>query len=264
MLVKKYFRKYKKEFKEALNDLKSIKTVYKQIPNILTFMRLVLSLPMGILYFINPVISIIGISFLWATDAVDGKIARKLKIQSKLGADMDAVADKFMFLASAIPLLSISPFLGVNFLLEGTIAAVNVMGRMKNINTKTVLSGKIKTVFMAITLVLGYLVRFFGISSIGFHCLVGLTTWLQLFALKDYINEYDRMSCEMDDKVFNANVSDVENVENKEKILSKNNNINRLNELKELKTFVLSSQVPGKKYSGKKRIRKMIQEKKNI
>ena len=40
-------------------------------------------------------------------------------------------------------------------------------------------------------------------------------------------------------------------------------NKNKIEEYKELKKLVLASQLPSKKYTGKKRVRVMMQEKKN-
>jgi len=165
-VVLKFIRKYKEEFKKSINNLKSIKTFHKQIPNILTFLRLVGAIPAGLLFYINPSLSIGLIAFLWFTDAIDGRIAKKFNAQSKLGADMDAFADKIMFLASSIPLMSFTPSLILNFILEGVISLVNVTGRIKGLDTKTVLSGKIKTVSLSLTLVSGYLVQYFRMPLI--------------------------------------------------------------------------------------------------
>lgn len=255
-MLKKYFNNYKEEIKEAFNDLKHKDTFYKQIPNILTFMRLTLAVPAGVLYYFNPILSILSIGFLWLTDAVDGPIARKFGIQSKLGADMDTVADKIMFLASTIPLLGSIPFLTMNLCLEGVISFINVYGRMKGLNTKTVFSGKLKTVSMAITLVYGYLFQFFGLSNVIKVALLGITSFLQTLAIHDYVEEFDRMKCELEN---NKNT----NEDSREEIIQEET-LSKSDELRKIRTLVLTSQILNKKYKGKKRVRKLIQEKKNI
>ncbi|MBQ2873423.1 MAG: CDP-alcohol phosphatidyltransferase family protein [Bacilli bacterium] len=256
-MIKKYFSNYKEEFKQAIDDLKHKDTFYKQIPNILTFMRLVLAIPAGILYYFNPIVSILSIAFLWLTDAVDGPIARKLDIQSKLGADMDTVADKIMFLASSIPLLGSIPFLSLNLLLEGVIASINVGGRLKGLDTRTVFSGKLKTVSMGITLVYGYLFQFFGFPNLIKVILIGITSFLQTLAINDYVEELDRLNNEQKVNAENNQLNnEVESDNNSEKI-------NKIEELKKIKSFVLASQLPNKVYAGKKRARMMMQEKKN-
>ena len=258
-MILKHLKRYWSEIKESINDLKSKKTWHKQIPNILTFMRLVFSIPAGLLFYINPVASIIMITFLWLTDAVDGKIARKYNLQSKLGADMDTIADKLMFLGSSIPLLTTFPIIILNLLLEIVISGINVYGRMKNINTKTVKSGKIKTISLALMLVLSYVVQFIKLPMSILEILMGFTTCLQLIAIKDYLVEFKKMNNELkgntsviaeeDKKIF-------EDLPNKEYDTL-------LQQLKREREFLLGTQLPSKVYTGKKRIRLKMKEKKN-
>jgi phosphatidylglycerophosphate synthase len=264
-MFKKHFSKYKEEFKQATKDLKHKDTFYKQIPNILTFMRLVLAIPAGILYYFNPILSVITIGFLWLTDAVDGKIARKLDIQSKLGADMDTVADKLMFLGSAIPLLSSLPFLGLNFLLEGTIAGINLFGRMKGLDTRTVYSGKVKTVGLALTLISGYLNYLFPIERMIMVFLIMFTTIFQTIAIYDYVEQYEKLNKEKNKKDFVESIKEENKTISNEKTndISKDLNNGKIEEYRELRNLVLASQLSSKKYTGKKRTRIMMQEKKN-
>lgn len=265
-MIKKWLKKYKKEFDNCIEDFKNIKTVYRQIPNILTFMRLVFALPAGIIYYTNPVLSVCLISFLWLTDAVDGKIARKWKLQSKLGADMDTVADKFMFLASAIPLLTSFPIFALNFVFEGIISYINVVGRMKDLNTKTVKSGKVKTVSLVIMLIWGYLVQFLSFPMSILRLLTALTTGLQLVAIKDYITEYKKMNEQLSNNFSvenNENMGlELDDEESKDITLSKEES--KVEQLKQLRTLYLGMQQPEKTYTGKKRERIKLQEKNNI
>lgn len=194
IVVLEYVNEYKREIGSCINDLKSKDTVYKQIPNLLTFLRLVGGIPAGLLYLINPYLSIGMITVLWFTDAIDGRIAKKYNIQSKLGADMDTIADKIMFLGTSLPLMANIPYLIINFIFEGIISLINVFGRMKGLDTRTVLSGKIKTISLAMAMVYGYFVQFFGMSFSILNLLISLTTGLQLISIKDYVSEYNRLS----------------------------------------------------------------------
>ena len=97
--MKKNFKNYAanffKEARKNLNDLKSSKTAYKQIPNLLTFSRAIAPIFINILFFLGNIpgaLAVCGLTFL--TDAFDGVIARKLNIQSEFGADLDAICDK--------------------------------------------------------------------------------------------------------------------------------------------------------------------------
>lgn len=241
-MVLEYMEGYKNEIKNSISDMKHKKTFYKQIPNLLTFIRLIGAIPAGIMYYINTKIFVGAISFLWFTDAIDGRLAKKFNAQSKLGADMDAFADKIMFLGSSIPLLGIFPVLIFNFIMEGVISSINVFGRMKGLNTKTVLSGKIKTVSLALTLISGYLVSFFGMSMSILNLLIGLTSLLQIVSIKDYIFEFKRMdkelnidkNIELDDSVlFVVDKKDVD------KVLVKDTTKNLIDDLKKEKEFYL-------------------------
>ena len=255
--LKKYWNEIKGSVNESINDLKSIKTFYKQIPNILTFMRLILAIPVGLLFYINPAMSITLISILWLTDALDGRIARKFDLQSKLGADMDTIADKLMFLGSAIPLLATFPIIILNLALEAVIAGVNVYGRMKNVDTRTVKSGKVKTVSLALMLVLSYLVQFVNIPIVILGILIGFTTCLQFVAIKDYIVEFKKKSVELKQNI-SLSGNDV-----KDKDLSITKSMDIIEELKKEREFMLASKEPDKVYTGKKRVRLKLKEKNN-
>ena len=245
-MVLEYIEGYKKEIARSIEDMKHRNTFYKQIPNLLTFIRLVGAIPAGIMYYINYKLFVGLISFLWFTDAIDGRIAKKFDAQSKLGADMDAFADKIMFLGSSIPLLRNIPILIFNFIMEGIISSINVFGRMKGLNTKTVLSGKIKTVSLALTLISGYLVHFFGMSVLILNLLFGLTSMLQIVSIRDYILEFKRM----DKKIIEERKNNIEITNESTQTLYKeikyNNNIskkdtrNLIEELVKEKEFYLS------------------------
>lgn len=249
--IKANLKDYKKEFKKSWEDIKHIKTFYKQIPNILTFTRLIGAIPAGLMfYFGNPYIALGLIGLLWGTDAIDGQIARKYKIESKLGADMDAIADKAMFLGSAIPLITTSPMLLLTFFLEGVISAINVSGRAKGLDTKTVMSGKKKTIALALTLIAGYLVKFLSMPSIILSILMGVTAIFQGIAIKDYIKEYRRMNdIQKNGKKVEEEKTkdlDLQKDKTKEETLSKENKKTLLDRLRKAKEFLLSTREPDK------------------
>ena len=245
IVVLKYVEGYKSEINNSIEDIKHKDTFYKQIPNLLTFIRLIGAIPAGIMYYVNTKIFIGAISFLWFTDAIDGRIAKKFNAQSKLGADMDAFADKIMFLGSSIPLLEIFPVLIFNFMMEGIISSINVFGRMKGLNTKTVLSGKIKTVLLAMALISGYLVHFFEMSVSVLSLLIGLTSLLQIISIKDYISEFRRMDRELKkiktEELEKDNSKDIGLGEEKEcnMVLGKKNTKDLIEELEKEKNFYL-------------------------
>ena len=245
IVVLEYIEGYKREIEHSIEDLKRKNTFHKQIPNLLTFIRLIGAIPAGIMYYVNLKLFVSSISFLWFTDAIDGRIAKKLNAQSKLGADMDALADKIMFLGSSIPLLGSVPVLIFNFMMEGVISGINVFGRMKGLNTKTVLSGKIKTVSLALTLISGYLVQFFGMSVSILNLLIVLTSLLQIVSIKDYILEFKRLnnnlknSLNNDNKVFDGNDISLQEVDKHEKVLEKKDTRDLIDDLEKEREFYL-------------------------
>ena len=75
------------------------------IPNILTISRLILVLPLILLIEINNPISVfIIIIVAGITDYLDGLIARRLNLKTRLGAILDPLSDKVFLL---IPLLAL-------------------------------------------------------------------------------------------------------------------------------------------------------------
>lgn len=258
-MFKKIFSKYEDDFKNCKKDLSNIKTWYRQIPNLLTISRPIGMIPANILFFTGNVVpAIILTGALLITDLFDGKLARKWNVQSKFGADLDAVCDKLMFLGLSVPLLINYPLFIINFLLEGAIASVNVLGRINGLDTKTVFSGKVKTWFLSLSLGLGYLVQFFNIPSVALKISTIVTGFSQSVALGEYIFEYKKMMREKNGKDVKA---DKENEIIFEELKNEEQD-KLLEQLKREKEFVLSTLEPGKIYTGKKRVRMMMQEKK--
>lgn len=252
-MLKSYLAKYNDDIKDCKNWLKNIKTWYKLIPNILTLSRPIGMIPANILFFSgSPLAAVILTSLLLLTDLFDGKLARKWNVQSKLGADLDAVGDKVMFLGMALPLIVSNPIMLLSISFEGAIAFVNVVGRLKGLDTKTVYSGKVKTCFLSLTLGIGYLVEFFNVPVSILHKLVALTAVSQGIALTDYVGKYKEMELEnkyktMENKYQEINCQKEDVVSDKvyERVISLGN---------------VSVQT---KYTGKRRVRKLMHDKRN-
>lgn len=255
-MIKEFLNKYRDDFDNCKKDLTDIKTWYRQIPNLLTISRPIGMIPVNILFFTGNVIpAVILTGCLLITDFFDGKLARKWNVQSKLGADLDAVGDKIIFLGLSLPLLVNYPSMIINFLGEAMISLINTNGVIKGYDVKTVFSGKVKTWFLSITLVMGYLVQFFKVPISILRGLTIVTAISQGIALKDYITEYNKMSKE---KVI---------ILEEEKNICKNLTIkeedNLLEQLKREREFLLATLETGRVYTGKKRVRTLLQEKKN-
>tara|TARA_R110000823_G_scaffold27609_20_gene80543 strand:- start:1355 stop:1945 length:591 start_codon:yes stop_codon:yes gene_type:complete len=75
--------------------------VLQQLPNSLTFLRLLLAVPLGIciLREAYPLALLVGLAA-GVSDGLDGFFARRLQAQSRLGAILDPVADKTLITVS--------------------------------------------------------------------------------------------------------------------------------------------------------------------
>lgn len=258
-MIKENLNEYKEEFKKCINDLKNRKTMYKQIPNLITIARPIGIIPANILFFTgHPILAIILTGLLLTTDLIDGKLARKWNVQSKLGADLDAVGDKIMFLGMSLPIIVSNPIMIINILLEGAISYVNVLSKLKGLNPKTVYSGKVKTCFLSAALLTGYLSSVFGITNNIFKILVGLTCISQSITLYDYITKHN-IAKKL--KENNIEIKDSKD-ENQEEIETKEPD-NLVEQLKKEREFLLSTKKRDKVYTPKKRIRTILKEKKN-
>lgn len=140
--------------------------VVKYIPNILSFLRIFLIIPIIILYHTPGchlwAVVVLAISCL--SDMVDGKVARKFNAVSKFGKGLDGFADKLMQLAMILCLLSTYPQLTVLFaVLLVKEVAMGVLGLVYYKKTKDVhgarLYGKISTVLIDTTLIVLFLFK---------------------------------------------------------------------------------------------------------
>lgn len=184
---KKILKNYKQEINEAVNDLKTPGKRHKQIPNILTFLRLLSP------FFIIPaaitgnVPLVLGMTAGFAlTDFADGYIARKYHLTSKLGKDLDAITDK-VFAATLLSAAAVSnPLLLCNLGLEGIIAGINVCDKLNGVKTESTLTGKIKTWFLFSLASVGIVAPYLNATSF-LPALSLATVLMQVATIKSYL-----------------------------------------------------------------------------
>ena len=171
------------EFKEEFLSIKK-EGLKKQIPNILTFSRAIapiIIIPTILSGF--TIVAIIELIIFALTDFLDGKLARKFDCVSHFGIKLDAVCDKIFALGLMIPAIIKYPLLIINLVLEGLISYVNILSEAKNNHPRSNIIGKIKTLFLSVTLVLSYIInmnyKYIRSSSI-------ITFILQVWALIKY------------------------------------------------------------------------------
>ena len=147
--MKEQWEKYKKLFSLMLDDLKTQGRRHKQIPNILTMLRL--SAPIVVIpAFItgNIPFALGSVAAIALTDAADGFIARTFNLTSDLGKDLDAIADKLFAGTLLISLSTINPIYLVSLGLEAIIGGICSYKKVKKIDIKTCKTGKIKTILL--------------------------------------------------------------------------------------------------------------------
>jgi len=189
-------KKYKRLFKEALDELKTPERRYRQIPNILTSLRLLAP------FFIIPaaiagnVPLAIGFGTIFGlTDLADGYIARKWKLTTELGADLDAVTDK-IFTGTLLTAATINnPVLAINLTAEVIIYSgedgviLSWTQRKKGFNPSSEKIGKLKTWFLFPLAIAGVISSTISIETLV-DILVITTATLQGFTIGTYLNKY--------------------------------------------------------------------------
>jgi len=253
---KNFFSDYNDQIKEAFEDLKTKGRRHKQIPNVLTLMRLTAPC------FIIPAAIIGNIPFLIAstaffglTDFADGFIARKWNLSSELGKDLDAFADKMfsgtLLLASSFT----NPLLLINVALEMAIAGININQKAKGNKPSSTFMGKVKTCFLFALTGAGLLSAVTPapilLTSLGIA-----TTALQGLTIGSYLSKYKKKN-KIKSSQLNVEVEKLKNDEEekagiikKEKTKDKEyepNTIsleqnNKLEELKQMRDFLLKEQ----------------------
>ncbi len=185
--LKKY---YKKLFIESLNDLKTKSQRARQIPNILTVMRLFAPffiIPAAFIHNVNLIFAFV--LFFSITDALDGFIARKYNFVSELGKDLDAVCDKAFAITLLIAASFFEPILVLNFLLELAIASVNMKAKINDYNTNSHIVGKIKTCFLYPLIGIGLLNVYMESDNL-FLFMFFITTIMQVVTTIVYMFRY--------------------------------------------------------------------------
>ena len=181
--MKDVIRNFVTEFK---NNVLSIKKegIKKQIPNMLTFSRALAPLIIIPTILIGRLDVAIGeLIFFALTDCLDGSLARKFDCGTDFGIKLDAICDKFFALAILIPAIIKYPVLSINFVLELCISYINMLAEIRDNHPKSNTIGKIKTIFLSITLVLSYMKKVNGL----FVLMASIITFmLQIWAFVKY------------------------------------------------------------------------------
>lgn len=93
----------------------------------------------------------------FATDFIDGILARKLKSSTFFGSLFDGISDKAFLIVNMLLLMSITPLAIAPIVLELGIAAVQSLKYENNLNIKSNIVGKIKMWVAGLTITVSYL-----------------------------------------------------------------------------------------------------------
>ena len=93
----------------------------------------------------------------FATDFIDGALARKLKSSTFFGSLFDGISDKAFLIVNMLLLMSITPLAIIPIGLELGIAAIQSLKYEHNLNVQSNIIGKIKMWIAGITITLAYL-----------------------------------------------------------------------------------------------------------
>lgn len=171
----------------------------KCIPNILTTYRALVSILIPILFFKSYYLLFI-IFFISAviSDFIDGYLARKWNVISNYGKIADAIGDKLFTVSALITILFFhNKMFLILLILELIIIITNISiyvfsGNIKrgNFNNRnSSIYGKVKTVFLFITLIIGYLSYKFSFFNIFIIPFIVITAILQITTAIHYFKD---------------------------------------------------------------------------
>ena len=167
-----------------------MKSIIKNIPNILTILRILLTPFIIYLSFTNSFkLCIILIIIASLTDLLDGLIARTFNLVSTFGAKLDTIADKLFGGCLAIALIPKNILIIFCLVGEILIATINVISYFKGKYIGTKFVGKIKTTCLFITVGLGFLSIEFTNLVLAFDVCIFTTFALQMLCSICYLNE---------------------------------------------------------------------------
>ncbi len=248
------FNEYKKQIKEAINDLKTKGRRHRQIPNILTVLRLTAPFFIIPAAFSGNIPLAIGLTAGFGlTDLADGFIARHWELTSELGKNLDAVCDKVFAGTLLIAASFANPILLCNLALEGAIAGINIYKTIKGEEVHSTFIGKAKTWALFTLAGLGLITPILNMTT-PLNALVGVTSAMQALTIASYLFKNDdnppkgKIKDE-DQKETNQEEIKTESKETiKEKVLEKDyvqtseEQKANLRELKSLKDYLLSKE----------------------
>lgn len=165
--------------------------IIKNIPNALTISRMIACVIASILFSTGSIIPAIILYLYGAiSDAFDGFLARKLNAVTEFGKKLDPISDKLYALSLMVPSIVLGNYsMILPLVLEGVISGINTYSEIKYNATYTEIIGKIKTICLFPTMILGLgtlkqpLFKSFYVPSLI------VSVGLQIGSIKAYSNQ---------------------------------------------------------------------------
>lgn len=168
-----------------------MKKVIKNIPNIVTSIRLIMAVlaPITLLYneyLLSLIFYLVG----GISDALDGFLARKLNAYSEFGKKLDGLSDKIFALSLVLSSIIMGNiFMIITLFLEERIVATNIISYKLGLNPCTEKIGKIKTIILFPTLILGVYAPLYKSLEYILIILFIISITLQIKCIKVYDNK---------------------------------------------------------------------------
>lgn len=182
----------------------------KQIPNIITITRIISSI-LAVLLFIKGKTALSVVLYIYGaiSDTIDGYLARKYSLVSKLGKYLDAICDKLYTLSIIILGLMYGNYLMLILLIfESAIAIINYLILRKNGKNYTERVGKFKTILLFITMILGLIATKEKYSYYLFILFLFFTVYFQIQSVFAYLNQLNNKTSEVEINFNNKKMSE--------------------------------------------------------
>lgn len=169
----------------------------RTIPNILTTYRSIVAILIPLLFF-NGYYYILTILFIVAiiSDMLDGYLARRWNVVSTYGKIADAVGDKLLAISASFTfIIAINKLFIITLILELLIMLIFISSyiiKNKDFSRRnSSIYGKVKTVFLFFTLLIGYVSYEIKYLQPIIFILIIITSILQIITLITYILKKD-------------------------------------------------------------------------
>lgn len=207
-----------------------MKNLKKNIPNVVTSSRIVACILGAVFFTIGNIPASVACYVYGAvSDAVDGFLARKLNAVTKLGKKLDPISDKIFALSLMIPAIILgNTLMIIPLTFESIIGIVNAYAELKYQKTYTEKIGKLKTIVLFPTMILGLLTTLYPNITIVFLPSLFASAKLQADSFKAYMKQLEKnKTSNYSEEVNTTKLISEDNNENK--LENKIENINKCN-----------------------------------